>query len=114
MPCPLDTSPAASDAQAVPFATVHVTLTKQQQIELVMQASGWKSQHRRAVQHALWRDGRFGGYCDGDALAGSFNDRSLPLMRRWRAILQRKGVRWRPWLHFTRRHGGALWPLYFA
>ena len=59
MPCPVDTSPAVSDAKAVPFAAVHVTLTKQEHIELVMQANGWKTQHRRAVERAQWREGRY-------------------------------------------------------
>ena len=59
MPCPLDTSPAVSDAKAVPFATVYVTLTKQEHIELVMQANGWRTQHRRAVERGQWREGRY-------------------------------------------------------
>lgn len=58
-PHPFDTSPAPSDAQAVPFATSYVTLTKQEHIELVMQANGWKSLHQRAVERAQWRDQRY-------------------------------------------------------
>ncbi len=34
--CPLDASPAVSAAKPVPFATVYVTLTKQEHIQLVM------------------------------------------------------------------------------
>lgn len=26
----------------------------------------------------------------------------------------RKGLPWRSWLIFTRRHTGVMWPLYFA
>ena len=59
IPCPLDASPAVSAAQPVPFATTYVTLTKQAHIELVMQANSWKSQHRRAVERAEWRDQRY-------------------------------------------------------
>ena len=59
MPCALDASPAVSAAQPVPFATVYVTLTKQAHIELVMEANSWKSQHRRAVERAEWRDQRY-------------------------------------------------------
>ena len=59
MPCPLDASPAVSAAQPVPFATVYVTLTKQEHIQLVMAASSWKTQHRRAVERAQWRDQRY-------------------------------------------------------
>ena len=59
MPCALDAGPAVSAAQSVPFATVYVTLTKQAHIELVMEANSWKSQHRRAVERAEWRDQRY-------------------------------------------------------
>jgi transposase len=59
VPCPLDASPAASDAKPGPFATVYVTLTKQEHIQLVTQANNWKSLHRRAVERAQWREGRY-------------------------------------------------------
>ncbi len=36
-------------AKPVPFASVHVTLTKQAHIELVMQANYWRSAHSRAT-----------------------------------------------------------------
>lgn len=54
------------------------------------------------------------GLCSTNPVAGSFSDTSLPLRRRWRLMLHRKGLPWRSWLHFTRRHGGWLWPAYFA
>jgi len=59
VPCPLDASPAVSDARPVPFAAVYVRLTKQEHVELVMQANGWRSMHRRAVERAQWREGRY-------------------------------------------------------
>lgn len=59
VPGPVDASPAVSAAQAVPFATVHVTLTKQEHIQLVTQANNMKSLHRRAVERAQWREGRY-------------------------------------------------------
>jgi hypothetical protein len=58
-PRPFDTSPAPGDAQAVPFATSHVALTKQEHIQLVMEANSWKSRHQRAVERAQWRDQRY-------------------------------------------------------
>ena len=58
-PCPLDASRAPSDAQPVPFATVPVTLTKQEHIGLVMEANSWKNLHHRAVERAQWRDQRY-------------------------------------------------------
>jgi GT2 family glycosyltransferase len=54
------------------------------------------------------------GRCAHNPVVGSFNDNTLPLRQRWRALLSRKGLPWRSWLHFTRRHGGLLWPLYFS
>lgn len=54
------------------------------------------------------------GECGKNALAGGFRDRSLPISVRWRRIQQPKGLPFRSWLHFTRRHGGVLWPLYFV
>lgn len=59
VPCPLDPSLSASDAKPVPFATVYVTLSKQEHIQLVMQANNWKSLHRKAVERAQWREGRY-------------------------------------------------------
>lgn len=60
-PDPLEASPALpSDAQpAAPFATVYVTLTKQEHIGLVMEARSWKSLHQRAVERARWREERY-------------------------------------------------------
>ena len=40
---------AVTQANAVPFAGVYVTLTKCEHIELVMAARYWRSQHERAV-----------------------------------------------------------------
>jgi GT2 family glycosyltransferase len=54
------------------------------------------------------------GRCSNNSAQGTFNDRSLPLARRWQLILGRKGLPLRSWLRFTRKHGGVLWPLYFA
>lgn len=56
----------------------------------------------------------FVGTCSNNPLTGSFADPSLGWRRRWRAMLSRKGLPWRSWLHLTRRHGGWAWPLYFA
>lgn len=43
---------------------------------------------------------------------GAF-DPALPLARRWALLLDPKGLPWRSWLLFTRRHAGGWWPLYF-
>ena len=54
------------------------------------------------------------GYCSDNSTAGTYHDDSLSLRRRWQLLLSRKGLPMRSWLHFTRRHGGLLWPLYFS
>jgi len=54
------------------------------------------------------------GYCSTNALQGTYFDASLPLRRRWKLIVGRKGLPVRSWLHFSRRHGGLLWPLHFS
>ena len=41
--CPVDATPAVSDKTPVPFASVYVTLTKQEHIRLVMDANSWKA-----------------------------------------------------------------------
>lgn len=56
-PSSSDTLPPASGA--APFVTVLVTMTRQEHIELVQQASSWKSLHARAVARAQWREGRY-------------------------------------------------------
>jgi GT2 family glycosyltransferase len=54
------------------------------------------------------------GRCSNNTVQGTFNDRSLPFAKRWHLMLGRKGLPWRSWLRFTRKHGGVLWPLYFV
>lgn len=55
----LESSSPAREADAVPFASEYVTLTRQAHIELVMQAHFYKSLHERAVTRAAWREGRY-------------------------------------------------------
>jgi GT2 family glycosyltransferase len=54
------------------------------------------------------------GYCSDNSMAGTYRDDSISLCRRGQLLLSRKGLPMRSWLHFTRRHGGLLWPLYFS
>ena len=56
--CPIDAMPAVSDKPSVPFATVYVTLTKQEHIRLVMEANSWKGLHRKATERADWNERR--------------------------------------------------------
>jgi transposase len=53
-----DAIPPVNDRPAVPFATVYVTLTKQEHIQLVMDANTWKGLHRKATERAEWSERR--------------------------------------------------------
>lgn len=54
------------------------------------------------------------GECRNNPAKGTWSDASLPLSRRMRLMLDRKGLPMASWWRFTRRHGGLLWPLHFA
>lgn len=54
------------------------------------------------------------GHCSSNPASGTYFDSSLPIRARWRLMLGRKGLPVRSWLHFSKRHGGSLWPLYFS
>jgi len=70
----------------------------------------------RAGQHGfgIWVGPGVFGTCSDNSQSGTFNDADLPLARRWKQMMSRKGLPWRSWLVFTRRHMGVLWPLYFV
>src|SRR5262249_59693020 len=55
--CEADASASVEDAKRTPFSQEWVTLSKQQHIELVMQARSWKSLHERAVKRNEWLRG---------------------------------------------------------
>jgi GT2 family glycosyltransferase len=54
------------------------------------------------------------GYCSHNPVNGTFVDAELSFRQRWKMIMHRKGLPPRSWFHFTSRHGGMLWPIYFA
>jgi GT2 family glycosyltransferase len=68
----------------------------------------------RRAGYAVYVAAGIVGRCSNNPAKGTFNDRSLPLTTRWRLMMGRKGLPVRSWWHFTRRHGGLLWPLYFT
>ena len=55
---PVDVVRAVIDESPAPFAAVYVTLTKQEHIQLVMDANTSKSLHRRATERAEWSERR--------------------------------------------------------
>lgn len=56
MPCDFEEGVDTIVAKPVPFATVYVTLTKQEHIELVTQANYWQSCHHRATLRSHWAE----------------------------------------------------------
>lgn len=68
----------------------------------------------RAAGYGIWVATSYVGWCRKNSLAGTFSDRTIPLSQRWEYMTSRKGLPIESWLHFTRRHGGLLWPIYFA
>lgn len=56
----------------------------------------------------------FVGYCSHNPTSNTYRDATLPLSIRWKKMVSRKGLPPRSWRHFTRRHGGLVWPVYFV
>lgn len=52
------------------------------------------------------------GECNPNSSTGSWRDPSMPFAKRWKHLLSPKGVPFREWLLFTRRHYGCRWPYY--
>lgn len=68
----------------------------------------------RKLGFGVWVGPGVFGTCGCNSKTGTFMDSSLPLARRWKLMMSRKGLPWRSWLVFTRRHMGSFWPLYFS
>ena len=68
----------------------------------------------RKLGFGVWVGPGVFGTCGHNPNTGTYRDAGLPLSRRWRQMMSRKGLPWRSWLVFTRRHMGILWPLYFV
>ena len=59
----------------------------------------------------IWVMPGYAGRCNHNAVAGSFNDRSLPLRMRWKKITSPKGLPFDSWRALCSRHAGPAWPL---
>lgn len=66
---------------------------------------------KRSVE--IWIAPGAHGTCSHNPVLNTYMDASLPLAERWKRMLDRKGLPWRSWLIFTRRHTGVMWPMYF-
>lgn len=62
----------------------------------------------------VWTAPGVHGTCGHNSTRNTFVDPDLPLSKRWRQMLGRKGLPWRSWWVLTRRHAGPFWPLFFA
>lgn len=67
-----------------------------------------------AIGIPIWLAPGLLGHCARNSDSGSFKDAELSLTARWRAITGIRGVPMRAWALYVRRHGGALWPLYWV
>lgn len=54
------------------------------------------------------------GYCDANPGLNMDELRTSSLREKWTRFTGIKGIPPREWMLFTKRHGGPLWPLYFA
>lgn len=52
------------------------------------------------------------GDCSANPIEGTWRDRSLGLVERWRHLTSPKGVPFKEWILFTRRHYGWRWLTY--
>ena len=53
----------------------------------------------------------FVGVCARNTISGTWRDPNLRLSLRWRHLTGVKGLPFREWSLFARRHGGVLWPV---
>lgn len=67
----------------------------------------------RYAGFAVWVMPGFAGTCSRNAVAGSFNDASLPVTVRLRKMMQPKGLPPSSWRVFTQRHAGIFWPIFW-
>ena len=68
----------------------------------------------RAAGFAVYVASGIVGECQNNPKAGTFHDANVAPRERWRLLTGRKGLPPKSYAHFVRRHGGFLWPLYFA
>jgi GT2 family glycosyltransferase len=63
---------------------------------------------------AIYESTSFIGECDPNPEAGSWRDRSLPRVKRWRKLVSVKGLPPKDWLHYCRRNCGNQWLRYWC
>ena len=69
----------------------------------------------RKLGCSIWVSTGYVGICECDGLlGGSWRDGTLPLRKRWAAIMSQKDQPMRERMIYVRRHGGLLWPIIFC
>lgn len=56
----------------------------------------------------------FIGFCSNNSLRGHFRDPQGNIWARWQHIFSRKGLPPKEYLVYARRHGGPVWPVFWA
>lgn len=110
---PLECHVAQGNFLLIPNSIAHIVGNLDSEFEHAMGDIDYSLRVRKAGFRVFVAAGVM-GYCSKNSIEGTFNDSSLSFSQRWKAILHRKGLPPRSWLHFTLRHGGFMWPLYFA
>lgn len=68
----------------------------------------------RRLGCAVWVAPGTLGVCSQNDAEGTWRDPQLPLSLRLRKMRGPKGIPFAEWKVFTRRHGGVLWPVFWA
>lgn len=97
----------------IPAAVAHVVGNLDPVFEHAMGDTDY-ALRTKAAGFGVYVASGFVGECNNNPISGTFLDASASLPDRWRRIIDRKGLPPRSYAHFVRRHGGAMWPLYFA
>jgi GT2 family glycosyltransferase len=68
----------------------------------------------RSAGCTIWITPGFVGTCPPNPASGGFQDSQVALKSRWRHMMGLKGLPPREYLVYARRHGGLVWPIFWA
>lgn len=66
----------------------------------------------RKLGYSIYVAPGFVGTCSKNPVIGGWQDTSLPFVKRWRILVGPKGLPFKEWMHFCKRHAGIIWPFY--
>jgi GT2 family glycosyltransferase len=66
----------------------------------------------RRLGARVWVMAGYAGLCARNAASGSYRDTALPVTQRLKRLVSPKGMPWRSWLVYAKRHAGVLWPIF--